>query len=222
MVCGEISSFLQGAEGHEKFSLGSWAGQGLRRSEKVLVKLSSNDKPIARSRALVIHLNFELRGERGFSQRKNGRRYIKVVTNLLRIRSPKRIEAVLLRNGEDGLCSGNGSQEALPLFLEFQDQSPNILSYSGYVWKQRGFRQNWEMGNIIASHTIDFIPRSAIKSQVLADFIVTGHHQHLRWTLRSSKPFGSWNVTEPIARMVQVLQQFSQLLRELNSSTQQG
>ena len=27
------------------------------------------------------------------------------------------------------------------------------------------------MGNIIASHTIDFIPRSAIKSQVLADFV---------------------------------------------------
>ena len=92
----EVTPFLQGVEGLQKFSLGSPTKQSLRRIETVPREPRHNDKPFAWSVALVIHRNFKLRGECGISRRENGRRHLEAVTNPLRIRSLKRIEVALL------------------------------------------------------------------------------------------------------------------------------
>ena len=127
--------FFKVLKGSKIFSWGARARQGFRRFETVFGKPHCNDKPFAWGRPPVVYCNFKLRSERIISWRENGWRQFETVTNLLHIRSLKQIEVVVLWNGKDGLCSGNGSQEVSLLFSELQDQGPYIFSPSGYVWE---------------------------------------------------------------------------------------
>ena len=88
--------FFKVLKGTENFHLGPEQDKAFEDLKKVLGKLGGNDKPNARSRALVVHRNFKLHDEHGISRRENNRRHPEVVTNLLRIRSSKQIKVPLL------------------------------------------------------------------------------------------------------------------------------
>jgi hypothetical protein len=126
-------SLLQSASCEHNFSVGCRTVESLRRSEKLLGRGCGHVQAIPKGRPIVVH-----RCNRHSSQRRpgrgtNGGRHFEAIPHLLCLRSLKRFEALLLRNGEDGIHSRNGQKEASTLFSEPQRISTHRIPPSRLV-----------------------------------------------------------------------------------------
>jgi hypothetical protein len=86
--------------------------------------------------------------------------------------SPQFIKEKLYRAREGVVCCLNGLQKALSLLSSIPYSYSFITAFEGYYEKHISYWKNWKVGCGTQRVHIDYVHRSSIQSQALADFIV--------------------------------------------------
>jgi hypothetical protein len=115
------------------FQWGAEQQQDLRGSQKISRRGSCHDQTVTEGRAVTVHRSNRHNSQCSASRRANGSRRLEAVPHLLRLRSFERLKTFLLRDGEDGICSCDGKEEASALFSEPQYIGPHSFPSSRHV-----------------------------------------------------------------------------------------
>lgn len=99
-----------------------------------------------RGSAIALCFYFTAHYECSSCSRKDIRLNLKSNTNILRHRITQPIQKELFQNRECSLCSFNGIQKALALFLVLQHYSALVPAFERHHKKQKSYWPNWKLG----------------------------------------------------------------------------
>ena len=90
----------------------------------------------------------------------------------------------------------------MALFSGLQDQVPTSYPLWDMFENREAFGRIGKWATQLAAHTIDFVPRSAIKFEVLADFIADWTPTAPSQSPTLLRPYGNYNAMEHTAKTI--------------------
>jgi hypothetical protein len=95
----------------------------------------------------------------------------KASSSVLRLRSFKSVKEKLYRIGEGAISCVNGLQKASALLSSLSHNCSFVIASEGHYEEQRSYWMDGKWAAELNEFTIDYVHRSSIQSQALADFI---------------------------------------------------